>query len=222
MFLRCLREQAGDGGSSGSGGAPAAGATGDGKPAGDGKAGDGKPAGDGGAPVVVPPGYVPSESLRAVTAERDRLKKAADDAEAAKLTANGEHEKLAAQEKTKREEAEARAERVARRAAFLAGASGKVADPEAAYKLAVADGLVAFKVDEEGIPEDPKAVETAVTEIGKRYPFLKGKGTATSDFGNDHGGTTAGAPVDVEKMTPMEKMIAGMQANPVAGRGASR
>jgi hypothetical protein len=219
MFLRALREQSGGAGGSGSGaGAPPAGSPPANPPA-DPPAQN--PPASGGQPPV-PPGYVPAESLRAVTAERDRLKKAHDDAEAAKLTANGEHEKLAAQEKTKREEAEARAERVARRAAFLAGSSGKVADSEAAYKLAVADGLVGFKVDEEGIPEDPKAVEAAVAEVTKRYPFLKGKGTPTNDFGNDHGGTQPGAPVDVEKMTPVEKMVYGMTQNPVAGRGASR
>lgn len=212
MFLRCLRDQV-DGGA---GGGTGAGASGSGAAAG------GEP------PKTEPPktgtegepGAVPYSRFKEVNDELGKLRKAEETRVAADLTARGEHEKVAAAERTKREEAEARADRVARRAAFIGAVAGKVADPEAAFKLALADGLVTFDVNEDGAPKDSKAVDAAVTEITKRYPFLKSAGTPSRDFGDDRGGTQPGAPVDPEKLSPMEKMVYGMGQNPVAGRGA--
>lgn len=203
MFLRALREQAGGDGQGGGAGAPppAAGAPAAGTPPATGeppKAPEGEP------------GTIPYARFKEVNDELAKLRRAEEARTNAELTAKGEHEKVAAAEKTKREEAERRAERVARRAAFMAGASGKVQDVEAAFKLALTDGLLAFDVDEEGSPKDAKAVEAAVAEVTKRYPFLKGQGTPDRDFGGNHGGTGPAAGQDPDKMTPLEKMIAGI------------
>jgi hypothetical protein len=207
-FRRCFREQAGnEGGGSGASGSGA-------PPAGQGGA-SGQPPTSGEAPksgsTEPPAGYVPAESLRAVTAERDKLKRAADEAERKKLEAQGEHEKLAATEKERADAEAAKGLRIARRAAFISVAAGKVADPAAAFTLARDAGLVEYEVDDDGAPKDVKAVEAALAEVVKRYPFLKAQGAPTEGFGGNHG-ATGGAPgsVDPEKMTPLQKMEYGI------------
>jgi hypothetical protein len=140
-----------------------------------------EPAPAGGAPATPPAsgepdrsGWIPRDRFDQVNAEREALRKEKESREQADLTAKGEHEKVAANEKAKREEAEARALKVARRAAFIAKGSGAFSDVEAAYKLAAMDGdLDKIEVTDDGEPKDAKAVEAIVTDLGKRYEFLK-------------------------------------------------
>ena len=113
----------------------------------------------------------------------------------------------AEKEKTKAESE--RATRIARRAAFISVASQKVADASAAYKLALADGMLdKLEVDDEGEPNDPKAVEAVVTELVKKYEFLKG------GSGRNFGTPTDGSPngdrqVDRSKMSAQDMLTAG-------------
>ena len=135
--------------------------------------------------VQVPPGYVPADNLRAVAEERDALKRERDEAERKKAEDEGRWQELAGTEKQKREAAEQRFIAVARRAAFVSQASKEgVTDPEAAYKLAVADGLLNdVKVDDDG-NADVKAIAEAVKSAQGTYKFLKRDGS----FGGERGG----------------------------------
>jgi hypothetical protein len=192
------------GGSGSSGGQPSSGGAGSGQGGAAGNGGDGEP------------GPIPYVRFKEVNDELARRRAADEKRERDELTAKGEHEKVATQEREKREAAEARAVTIARRAAFMGKAAGKVADPEAAVKLAQADGLLGFDVDDDGAPKDAKAVDAAVDEITKRYPFLKAQGAATRDFGNGHGATGGAPAVDIEKLSPVQKMELGISQG--AGR----
>lgn len=113
----------------------------------------------------------------------------------------------AEKEKTKAESE--RATRIARRAAFISVASQKVADASAAYKLALADGMLdKLEVDDEGEPNDPKAVEAIVAELVKKYEFLKGG--SGRNFGTPTDGSpNGGQPVDRSKMSAQDMLTAG-------------
>lgn len=210
----------GTGGAPG-GGAPDAGAAG-------GTAGGGTPPPAQGTPPAGPPatgngedrsGYIPRDRFDQVNGELAALRKEKEERERADLEAKGEHQKLAEAEKAKREAAEARAVNIARRAAFVAAASGKVADPEAAYKLAAADGLLNdLDVDDDGNAKDAKRPGQIVDEIVKRYEFLKVKNSGGS-FGDDRSGA-GGAPQDVSKMTARDLLAAGYAQSSGRTRGS--
>lgn len=194
--------------------------------------GDGAPGGDpsGGAPATppatppaggaptTPPApatpptdqSVPYARFKEVNDELQARKRADEERETAEATKRGEHEKVAQAEKAKREEAEAKALRVARRAAFVAGASGKVSDIEAAYKLALADGdLDKVEVDDDGMPKDAKAVEQAITDLTKRYEFLK---VDSRSFGGDRGGQQPGGGGPSDPKTAQDMLATGYAA----------
>lgn len=109
---------------------------------------------------------------------------------------------------------------IARRAAFIAAASGKVSDPEAAYKLANADGLLNdLDVDDDGNAKDPKAPAGIVDTLVKSYEFLKPNDKAR-DFGGDRGGA-GGAPAgDISKMGASDMLREAFRQSPVTGRGS--
>lgn len=212
-------------------GAPPAG----GAPAGGDPAASGAAGGAGGAPAAgsppTPPtpgtgqpepdrsGWIPRErfdqvNTRLQALEAAEAKKAEDEAKK-----RGDFETIDKAQKAKIAEAEARATRIARRAAFIAKASGKVSDPEAAFKLASADGdLDELEVDDDGNAKDPKAVEKIVDELVKRYEFLKGKAGDRS-FGDRSG---AGNPnPDPSKLTTSRDMLAAGYADRATGTPGS-
>lgn len=199
------------GGSAGSGDAGAGAGAGAGTgapPAGNGGTGNGA-----GAP---PAGgedrsnWIPRDRFDAVNTEREQLRREKEEREKADLEAKGEHQKLAEQEKAKREAAEARAVSIARRASFIGAAAGKVADPEAAYKLALADGLLNdLDVDDDGNAKDPKRPGAIVDDVVKRYEFLKPKNGDRS-YGGDRSGAGSGPEIgDPSKLSARELLSAG-------------
>lgn len=185
---------------------------GDPPPAASGGGGTGTPPAPpaGGPPADDRSAWIPRERFEQERQKAETLAREKADRETADLAKKGEHEKLYEGEKAKREAAEARAMFIARRAAFIGKASGKVADPEAAYKLAAADGLLDFEVDDDGNAKDPKKVDEAIAEIVKRYEFLKPTGTS-QNFGDPRGGTPPGAPMDPSKMTGRDMLRAGFE-----------
>lgn len=166
------------------------------------------------APAEPPAGnVVPYERFKEVNDELAKRRKADEEREAAEAAKRGEHEKLAANEKAKREEAEQKAASYARRLAFVTAATGKVSDIGAAHKLAAADGLLTFELDDEGNPKDPESVGKMIDGLVKTYAFLKpGPARTGPNFGADHGGTDGGSPVDPEKLTALQKMELGIKA----------
>lgn len=183
---------------------------------------DGGATGAGGAPPAPPvagpasedrAGWIPRDRFDLATTELAALKREKEERTAKELADKGQHEQLAANEKAKREAAEARAVHIARRAAFVAGASGKVADVEAAYKLAQADGMLNdLDVDDDGNAKDQKKVEGIVADIVKRYEFLKQQNGTGRGYGGDKGGQDTG-PVDTSKMTGLDMLQAGYGAS---------
>lgn len=157
-------------------------------------------------------GWIPRERFDQVNSELV-ARKAADQAKAdEEARKRGDFEALDKSNKEKIAAAEDRATRVARRAAFIARAAGKVADADAAFKLALADGMLNdLKVDDEG-DADTKVVDKIVDELVKKYEFLKGKSNDRS-FGGDTSGN-GGAPVDVSKMSGQDMLRAGYGASP--------
>jgi hypothetical protein len=144
-----------------------------------------------------------------VNGELATLRREKEEREAKELADKGEHQKLAESEKAKREAAEARATTIARRSAFVAAASGKVTDPEAAYKLAQADGLLSdLGVDDDGNAKDPKQPAAIVESVLKAYEFLKVKNGTGRDFGGPAGGNQPGGK-DRRDMTGMDMLQAG-------------
>lgn len=193
----------------------------EGAPPAGGEGGEGAGAGGGGEPPKPDPkseppkppegdgNVVPKARFDEVLNERNALQREKQEREADEAKRRGDWQKAHDTEKEKRETAEARAERIGRRAAFVGGASGKVADVEAAYKLAAADGLLdAVEIDDDGNAKDPKAVETIVASLTKKYEFLK-PGTGRG-FGGDHG-DGGQAPESTEGMSGLELMRAGIQ-----------
>ncbi len=147
--------------------------------------------GGGGAPAQPEDrsSWIPRGRFDEVNTELARLRKADEERAAAEATKNGEFQKLHDAEKAKREAAELRAVNIGRRAAFIAAASGKVQDPEAAYKLAAADGLLSdLEVDDDGNAKDAKKPGSIVDEVVKRYEFLKATEKNDRSFGGDRSG----------------------------------
>lgn len=210
----------GDGGGDGAGGGAGAG-TGT-PPAGDGAPAPGTPPPAGGSGGGEPDrsGWIPRDRFDTVNAELQKLRSAEEERQRQDLEAKGEHEKLAAAEKAKREQAEQRALAIARRAAFIAAAAGKVSDPEAAYKLANADGLLNdLEVDDDGNAKDAKKPGAIVDDLVKAYEFLKPT-TKTRDFGGPNGGQGGQPAGDPSKMSADELLRGAYAASPVTGRGS--
>ena len=133
----------------------------------------------------VPDGYVPIEQFRAVTRERDELKTTQTRAEEEAAEKRGEFEQLAQKREQERDEWKNRFTTTARRSAFVSAIAPDVADADAAYKLAAADGLLNdVKVDDNG-NADPTAVKAAVKTTLDTYKFLK---RGAGSFGGDRSG----------------------------------
>ena len=108
----------------------------------------------------------------------------------------------------KREAAEARVVAVARRSAFVSAAAGQVADPEAAYKLAVADGMLDdLDLDEDGNAKDPKAAGKIVEALTKTYSFLAAPNNRS--FGEPKNGQPPGPPADLSKLSSRQLLELG-------------
>lgn len=167
------------------------------------------PGGGGGEPDRS--GWITRDRFDQVNGELRALREAEDKRNREALEAQGKHEEVAKAEKAKREEAERKAERIARRAAFIGGASGKVADVEAAYALAgsLLDDLA---IDDDGNAKDPKAVEGIVKTLIERHPILKIDEKKSRSFGDDRSGAAGGTPLDPSKMTSRDMISAGYAA----------
>lgn len=169
------------------------------------------------------PGPVPYARFQEVNAELQRRKTADADRERKDLEAKGEHEKLARTEREGREIAEAKALRIGRRAAFVSAAAGKVADVNAAATLAIADGMLeGIELDDDGNVTKGDTGKL-IDKVLERYPFLKAA-AANRATGAPLGGAGAN-PQDAEKMTPDERLRAGvaesMRALPAARQGVT-
>jgi hypothetical protein len=158
-------------------------------------------------------GFIPRQRFDEVNSELQAFRKAEADRQAEQAKKAGDFEKVEASLRSRAEQAEARALTVARRAAFVAASSSKVTNPEAAYKLALADGdLADLDVDDDGNAKDPKAVEKIVDEVTKRYEFLKIDDKKTRSFGDDRSGAGGAAPTDLSKMGSRDLLSAGYAA----------
>ena len=165
-------------------------------------------------------GFIPRDRFDEVNGELQRLRKAEEERQTKELEAQGKHEQLAQAEKARREEAEAKAARIARRSAFIGAAAGKVADPEAAYKLALADGdLDDLDVDDDGNAKDPKRPAAIVDDIVKRYEFLKPKSNGGRSYGDDRSGTGVPEGVDPSKLSSREMLSIGYAQSRPRQRG---
>lgn len=163
-----------------------------------------------------PEGYVPADQLRAVAAERDRLAREKQEREEADQKAKGEFEAIAQKREQERDEWKARFTTTARRSAFIAKIAAQVADPEAAYKLAQADGLLKdVKVDDDG-NADAKAIDEAVKTTTDTYKFLKSAG---GSFGGERSGQHPDSGPDLAKMSPRERMEYGIAQDTRARAG---
>lgn len=208
------------------GGAPAgdagSGAPPTGTPPAGGSAGTGTPPAPapGTPPTEDRSGWIPRQRFDEVNSRLQALEAAEAKKQEDEAKKRGDFEKIDAAQKQKIADAEARAVRIARRAAFIAKASGKVADPEAAFKLALADGdLEALDVDDDGNAKDPKAVEKIIDELTKRYEFLKADGKRR-DFGQPAGGNGGGQPLDTSKMGARDMLQAGYAERGVGTPGS--
>lgn len=206
----------GEGGAPGDGGTPPATGT---PPAGGGAPAPGTPpAGGNGGGEPDRSGWIPRDRFDEVNGELQKLRTAEEERQRKTLEEQGKHEELAKTEKAKREEAERKALTIARRAAFIGAAAGKVSDPEAAYKLAQADGLLNdLDVDDDGNAKDPKAPGTIVDNLVKTYEFLK-PSTKSRDFGGPNGGQGGQPAGDPSKMTADELLRVGLATSPGRGR----
>jgi hypothetical protein len=156
-----------------------------------------------------PEGYVPIDQLRAVTAERDRLNREREEADKKTAEEQGRWQELAQKHEAKAKDFESRFMATARRAAFVAGISSKASDPMAAYKLALADGLLNdVKVNDEG-EADEEPIAKAIDATLKKYPMLK---AGAGSFGGERGSTQSETPgFDPKTATATQKMIEGMR-----------
>lgn len=202
------------------------GAAGD-PPAGDPPAGSGggaPPASNGGTPPAPPAGTgeptIPKSRFDEINTEYQRLKKAEEERQAEEAKRKGEYEKLAADEKVKRESAEAGKLAAERKLAFVTASAGKVADVAAAHKLAAADGLLDQIEIENGDAKDPAAVGKLIDELVKTYAFLKpGAPTTGRGFGGgDHGANGVPEGVDPSKLSAQELMRIGVSQGGKQGR----
>lgn len=192
------------------GGNPPGGATGDPPPAPPASGAGGTP-----PPDVDRSSWIPRQRFDEVNGELQKFR----DAEARRQTDEAAkagdfdtaRQKLEAErdaEKARVKAEQDRSTRIARRSAFVAAASGSVSNVEAAYKLAAADGVLdAIDVDDEGEPKDAKAVEKIVTDLVKKYEFLKGGSRSFGQPSDGNGGSAP--PPDTSKMTAREMMAAG-------------
>lgn len=152
-------------------------------------------------------GWIPRDRFDSVNSEYQKLKTAEEARQAKEAKDRGDFETLHKQEQEKTAAAEAKAVRIARRGAFVARAAGKVADADAAFKLADADGMLSdLEVDDEG-NADPKKVDKIVDTLVEKYEFLKGTGN-TRSFGDPAGGN-GGTPPDTSKMDARDMLRAG-------------
>lgn len=143
------------------------------------------PAG-GGAPPTPPEQTVPYARFAEVNEGYQKLLKAEEERKTKELADKGEHAKVAEREKARADSAEEAKVKIGRKAAFVAAASGKVSDVSAAYKLAVADGLLLpLELDDEGEPKDDKVLGGVIDKLTKTYEFLK---PGTKNFGAPAGG----------------------------------
>jgi hypothetical protein len=128
---------------------------------------------------------VPVESLRAVTAERDRLAAEARQRTEDEQKAKGEWESVATKREQERDEWKTRFTSVARRSAFIAKIGPQVPDAEAAYKLAHADGLLdKIDVDNDG-NANAGHIDEAVKKTLETYKSIFGK---SASFGGERSG----------------------------------
>lgn len=150
-----------------------------------------------------PSGYVPVDQLRAVAAERDRLKREADERSTEEAKKQGEWQTLAEKNEAKAKTFEQRFMTTARRAAFVSKIASQVVDPDAAYKLALADGLLAdVKVDDDG-NADVGAIDSAVKKAVETYKFLK---AGNGSFGGDRSGQQPEPAPNLANASPRERM----------------
>lgn len=167
---------------------------------------------------------IPKTRFDEVNTAYQKLVKAQEEAARKDAEAKGEFEKLAAaerekadKEKTRAEAAEGRATMFARRAGFVSVASGKVADPQAAYKLAVADGMLdAIEVTDEG-DTDPEKLGKVVEKLVEKYPFLVG-GQRPQAFGGTANGNTPAPALNPASMSSKSKILAGLTGSRTPGR----
>lgn len=168
-----------------------------------------------------PEGFVPRDSHLAVTRERDELKRQIDAQETERQKQQGEWQKLAEKHEGEAKAWKGRFESTARRAAFVATAASskdRIADPDAAYKLALADGLLNdLKVDDDG-NVDSKAVDEAVKSTIGKYAFLK---AGSGSFGGERSGQQPDNAPDLAKMSPRERMEYGIAQDTRARTGRS-
>jgi hypothetical protein len=159
---------------------------------------------------------IPKARFDEVNREYQRILKAQEEKDRKDAEAKGEFEKLAASERERAEkeakrasETEAKALAFARRAGFVSAASGKVADPQAAYKLAVADGLLeGLEVTDDG-DVDADKVTKIVEKLVEAYPFLAGQ--TRNPFGGPSGGNQPSPPIDPSKLSPRQKIGMGLR-----------
>ena len=200
------------GGGSGDDGGQGAGA-GAGAGAGGGSGSSGKPAGDGKSSSDEGGISIPKARFDEVNSELQRMKKAEEARQKKELADKGEHEQLAATEKSAREKAERVLRRTAIEAAFVKAAAGKVADIDAAMKLS---DLSTIDVEISGDDEDATAVvkgdvAKVVEATLKAYPFLKpGASTTGGGMGGPVGGA-GGNPPDMSKLTSDQKIALGLE-----------
>lgn len=184
----------------------------DGTPTGDPAPGTPPPdpsGGGGGAPIPEPQGEsIPYARFAQVNAERSALLKEKEEREAVDQKAKGEHEKLYETEKGKREAAEARVLSIARRSAFIGVAAATAADPEAAFKLASADGMLDDVVIDENGSADPKVVAKIVEDLLKRYEFLRAA-PKDRNFGDPKDGQTPAPSGDLSKLSTRQMLELG-------------
>lgn len=176
--------------------------------------------GGGGTPPQDRSDWIPRSRFDEVNTEFQRLKQAEEARQADEAKKRGDFEALDRANKEKLAAAETRAVTIARRAAFIGTAAGKVTDPSAAYKLAAADGLLNdLDVTDDGDPKDAKAVEKLVEDLVKAYPFLKATDKSRS-FGDDRSGAGGGtAPgFDPSKAGARDLLRAGYETLPASGR----
>lgn len=154
-----------------------------------------------------PEGFVPIDQFRAVTAERDTLNREKTAAEEKRQKDQGEWQTLAEKHEGAAKSWQERFIATARRAAFVAAAAGaekdRVTDPDAAYKLALSDGLLKdVKVDDDG-NADSDAIGKALKATIDKYAFLK---AGSSSFGGERGGNQPTADPASGDMSPRERM----------------
>jgi hypothetical protein len=171
----------------------------------------GAPAGTGAPPAPPAPQAGGGETEAALRKEIDRLRNAERKREEDAARARGDFEKLANDRAAENAALTSRMEAVARRSHFAESAAGKVQDVAAAWKLAVADGLVGdWKVDEAGTVAGD--VPKLIAKLTETYPFLKpGTGAGTIPGGTGNGAAGAGPTFDASKASSEQLIRHGLE-----------